>query len=122
MSLSASRSSQRPAVIAHALPDLLEARRRRGEPYFEFLRTPSLSAGLYELPRGGVDRQSPHMEDEVYHVVKGRGRVRVGQDDIEVRPGSLIFVPAGLEHRFHDILESLAVVVFFAPAEGSSKR
>ena len=31
--------------------------------------------------------------------------------------GSVIFVQAGVEHRFHDITEELLVLVFFAPAE-----
>jgi quercetin dioxygenase-like cupin family protein len=35
----------------------------------------------------------------------------------EVRPGSVIFVEAELEHRFYDIKEELEVLVFFAPAE-----
>jgi quercetin dioxygenase-like cupin family protein len=35
----------------------------------------------------------------------------------EVRPGSVIFVEAELEHRFYDIEEELEVLVYFAPAE-----
>jgi mannose-6-phosphate isomerase-like protein (cupin superfamily) len=105
---------------AHEVTDLLEARRRRGEPYLEFLRLASMSCGLYELPRGGVDSQSAHTEDEIYYVVRGRARIRVGSEDREVRQGSVVFVPARSEHRFHDILEALAVLVFFAPAEGTN--
>ena len=33
--------------------------------------------------------------------------------------GSVIFVAAGVEHRFYDIAEELVVLVFFAPAESS---
>ena len=104
---------------AHELTDLLEARRRRGESYLEFLRAASMSCGLYELSRGATDPQSLHTEDEVYYVVRGRARIRVGSEDREVRPGSLVFVPAHVDHRFHDILETLAVLVFFAPPEGT---
>src|SRR5213593_942175 len=78
---------------AHEVTDLLEARRRRGEAYLEFLRVASMSCGLYELPRGGEDKQSPHAEDEVYYVVRGRARIRVRGEDREVRPGSFVFVP-----------------------------
>ncbi len=107
---------------AHEVTDLLEARRRRGEAYLEFLRVASMSCGLYELPRGGEDKQSVHAEDEVYYVVRGRARIRVRGEDREVRPGSVVFVPARAEHRFHDILENLAVLVFFAPPEGTNPR
>jgi mannose-6-phosphate isomerase-like protein (cupin superfamily) len=34
---------------------------------------------------------------------------------VEVTPGTALYVPAGEEHRFHDITEDLTVVVFFAP-------
>src|SRR3989449_8254507 len=107
---------------AHEVTDLLEARRRRGEAYLEFLRVASMSCGLYELPRGGEDKQSVHSEDEVYYVVRGRARIRVRGEDREVRPGSVVFVPARAEHRFHDILENLAGLVFFAPPGGTNPR
>ncbi len=107
---------------AHEVTDLLEARRRRGESYLEFLRAASMSCGLYELARGAEDKQIPHAEDEVYYVVRGRARIRVRSEDREVRPGSVVFVPAHAEHRFHDILETLAVLVFFAPPEGTNPR
>ena len=81
---------------------------------------PSLSAGLYTLPAGGVDPQRPHGEDEVYYVASGRGRILVGTDDRAVGPGTVVYVPAGVEHRFHTIAEDLSILVFFAPAEYSS--
>lgn len=99
---------------------LLTDRGRSEEPYSEFLRVPSISMGLYVLPAGGTDRQSPHTEDEVYYVLWGKATLRLGPDEHAVGPGSVFFVPAKMEHRFHDIVENLAVLVFFSPAEGSS--
>ena len=107
-------------MLAHEVADLLDARRRGGERYWEFLRVPSMSCGVYELHRGSADPQSPHTEDEVYYVLRGRARIRVGSEDRNVRAGSVVFVPARADHRFHDIVEDLAVLVFFAPAEGTS--
>jgi hypothetical protein len=40
--------------------------------YLEFLRVPAMSAGVYVLPAGGTDLQSPHQEDEMYYVVRER--------------------------------------------------
>ena len=88
-----------------------------GKLYLEFLRAPSLSMGLYELEAGQEDPQQPHNEDEVYYVVAGRGRLRVGENDQSVAPGSIVFVPAKVPHRFHSTAEDLSVLVFFAPAE-----
>src|SRR3712207_6542771 len=83
------------------------------EQYLEFLRVPSLSVGLYLLPAGAADPQEPHTEDEVYHVVGGRARIRVG---------AVVFVEAGVEHHFYAIEEDLKVLVFFAPAEGTGRE
>ncbi len=92
-------------------------RARAGKSYREFLRVPTMSAGLYVLPAGADDTQRPHHEDEMYYVVRGRARFRAGEEDHEVSAGSVLFVAAEVEHHFHSIQEELAVLVFFAPAE-----
>ena len=99
------------------IDDLTGQRAEKSKLYLEFLRVPALSAGVYVLPKGGIDSQTPHREDEMYYVVRGRARMQIGSDHAEVRPGSIIFVEADLEHRFYDIEEELEVLVFFAPAE-----
>ena len=103
---------------AFELVDLATAQRAGGKPYHEFLRKDSLSAGLYVLPAGATDGQQPHAEDEVYYVIGGRARFRAGEEERDVGPGAVLFVAAGIEHRFHDIVEDLSLLVFFAPAEG----
>jgi quercetin dioxygenase-like cupin family protein len=99
------------------LADADEQRKRAGKRYSEFLRVSAMSAGIYVLPAGGVDPQSPHNEDEVYYVVRGRARMQAGADDQAVSEGSIIFVAAGVGHRFYEIAEDLTLLVFFAPAE-----
>jgi mannose-6-phosphate isomerase-like protein (cupin superfamily) len=99
------------------IADTEKRREQSGKRYLEFLRVPSMSAGVYVLPAGGADPQSPHQEDEMYYVIRGRGRMRTGSEDQAVSEGSVIFVAAGVEHRFYDITEELVVLVFFAPAE-----
>ena len=104
---------------AFELSQLIAQRQQSGKFYLEFLRAPSMSLGLYVLPAGGVDPQKPHAEDEVYYVASGRASIRVGAEDRKVEAGSLVFVKAGVEHRFHSIAEDLTILVFFAPAEYS---
>ena len=107
---------------AFELADLLAQRAATGRPYLEFQRAPDLSVGLYVLPAGGVDRQGPHAEDEVYWVVSGRALIRVADEDRTVGPGSLVFVGAGVAHQFHAIEEELVILVAFGPAEGSREH
>lgn len=104
---------------AYSLADVNAARERSGQLYHEFLRVPALSAGVYQLAAGADDPQQPHTEDELYYIVAGRARIRVADDDAPVEAGSLVFVAANVEHRFHTIVEDLTVLVFFAPAEYS---
>ena len=52
-------------------------------------------------------------------MIPGRGRIAVGDEDREVRPGSIVFVGTAVAHRFHDITEDLTLLVAFGPAEGS---
>ena len=54
----------------------------------------------------------------MYAVTAGRGQFTGGGRTVEVAAGSVLFVPAGEAHRFHDITEDLAVLVFFGPAFG----
>jgi quercetin dioxygenase-like cupin family protein len=100
-----------------SLAEIDRQRAESGKLYREFLRVPAMSAGLYVLAAGATDLQRPHHEDEMYYVVRGRARFRAGDEDQEVSAGSVLFVAADVEHRFYDIAEELAVLVFFAPAE-----
>lgn len=96
----------------------LGERAASGRAYHEFLRVPAMSLGVYHLPKGGVDGQRPHGEDEAYLVVKGRARFTCEGRTVEAREGDLLYVPARAEHRFHDIEEDIDLLVLFAPAEG----
>jgi mannose-6-phosphate isomerase-like protein (cupin superfamily) len=100
-----------------SLAEIDQLRAQSGKLYREFLRVPAMSAGLYVLSAGAADPQRPHHEDEMYYIVRGRGRFRAGDEDYEVSAGNILFVAAEVEHRFHDITEELAILVFFAPAE-----
>jgi mannose-6-phosphate isomerase-like protein (cupin superfamily) len=106
-------------MIALTLEEALRRQEDAGGPWAELLRVPDLSVGLYVLGVGAVDGQQPHTEDEVYVVLAGRSRFTAGTQTREVRPGDVIFVPAEVAHRFHDIDEELRIVVVFGPAEGS---
>jgi mannose-6-phosphate isomerase-like protein (cupin superfamily) len=69
------------------------------------------------LQPGATDQQKPHREDEIYYVIRGRARMLLGDQERAVREGDVIFVEKELKHRFFDIDEELALLVFFAPAE-----
>ena len=104
---------------AFELAQLVTECSQSGSQYLEFIRKPSLSVGLYMLSAGAVDQQEPHTEDEVYYIVSGRASIQVDKESSPVEAGSVVFVQANIEHRFHTITEDLTILVFFAPAEYS---
>ena len=102
---------------AFELNEILTQAADSKKAYLEFLRVPDLSVGLYRLAAGAQDPQSPHREDEVYYVLRGRAEIEVEGSVRAVRQGSLVYVPAGAAHKFVTIAEDLEILVFFAPAE-----
>jgi mannose-6-phosphate isomerase-like protein (cupin superfamily) len=88
----------------------------QGERFVELFRHGTLSVELY-APRQ-KDPQSPHTRDEVYAVVQGTGWFRNGPERHAFAPGDVLFVPAGVEHRFEEFTDDLIVWVFFYGPEG----
>jgi mannose-6-phosphate isomerase-like protein (cupin superfamily) len=108
---------------AAELDDMLARARQAAGGYAPtVLRSDLLSVGLYTLAAGAIDDQSPHLEDEVYYTVRGRATLFAGGVEHPVREGTVLFVPARMEHRFHHIVEELVLVVFWAPPEGTVAR
>ena len=115
---------------AFELLDIVKQQSRSGKPYVELLRVHDLSMGVTQLLVGDSDIQSPHTEDEVYYVVEGKAKIKVADEDRNVRAGSMIYAAKNVSHRFHSIEEDLIVLVFtstgsvqaFAPAEYSNPQ
>jgi mannose-6-phosphate isomerase-like protein (cupin superfamily) len=99
------------------LSEIRNRHRTSGDLYVEFLRIPAMSVGFYALPAGEVDPQTPHREDEIYYVIRGRATISIAGRDRPVEPGLTIFVAKGVEHRFHSVKEPLELLVVFAPEE-----
>ncbi|KOV91840.1 MULTISPECIES: cupin domain-containing protein [unclassified Streptomyces] len=102
---------------AFRLDDLEAERAANDGAYLQFLRERNMSVGLYGLDAGAHDPQQPHGQDEVYLVVSGRASITVGLETTEVARGSVVYVPAGVAHKFHHISEDLRVLVVFSPPE-----
>ena len=106
-----------PHHVVLELDQIVEAARAAGDQWREFLRAGMFSAGIYHLPAGELDRQTPHAEDEIYYVLAGRAELEVEGKREPVEPGSIAFVTKLAEHRFVDIVEDLELLVIFAPPE-----
>ena len=87
-----------------------------GERFVALYQHGSLVVELY-APRGH-DPQTPHTRDEVYIVASGTGTFYNGSTRVPFSPGDLLFVAAGIPHRFEDFTDDFTVWVMFYGPEG----
>ena len=91
----------------------------KGERFAAVLEHGSLVVEIY-APRGH-DPQTPHTRDEVYIVISGSGYFVNGETREPFIAGDLLFVPAGITHRFEDFADDLTVwVIFYGPEGGEA--
>jgi hypothetical protein len=89
------------------------------EPYWAAFRHGSMRLGFY-APRG-KDLQEPHLQDELYLVVSGSATFTKGERGTPCTAGDVLFVEAGVDHRFSEMSADFATwVVFWGPAGGEA--
>ncbi len=93
----------------------LESDREKSKrAYISFFDVDSMHCGIYSLAAGAKDGQNPHTQDEVYFVEEGIAKINIQGTDHDLKPGSIVFVPAYAQHHFHSIKEDLKTLVFFS--------
>lgn len=91
--------------------------REHAAPFLELFNAHGVTIELY-APRGR-DLQQPHDRDEIYVVAAGSGTFRNGHEVVEFRTGDVLFVRAGVEHRFETFTDDFRTwVIFTGPVGG----
>ncbi len=69
-----------------------------------------------------IDLQKPHDKDEIYFIASGTGFFQQESECEPVKPGDVLFVPAGVEHKFVNFSSDFSTwVVFYGPNGGECK-
>lgn len=68
-----------------------------------------------------IDHQEPHTRDEIYVVAKGSGYFINGDHREPFEAGEVLFVPAGVVHRFENFTDDFCAWVLFYGPEGGEK-
>lgn len=90
-----------------------------GRPFARLFAHGSLEIEVYKPV--GRDLQTPHERDEVYVVIAGHGEFVCADTREAFAPGDLLFVPAGVEHRFEHFSEDFSTwVAFYGPRGGET--
>jgi mannose-6-phosphate isomerase-like protein (cupin superfamily) len=95
-----------------SVADAIAQLRREKEKRFVQLMAHGRMSVEYYAPRTS-DPQQPHAQDEVYVVVSGTGKFYCDGQTIGFSTGDVLFVPAGVEHRFKDFSNDFATWVIF---------
>ena len=106
-------SPSRSIAAQEAQARLPESHRKRSIALFNH---GTLTVKLY-APRGS-DPQTPHPRDEIYVVIRGTGDFICASERRKFGPHDFLFVPAGMEHRFENFSDDLALWVFLYGPEG----
>jgi quercetin dioxygenase-like cupin family protein len=70
-------------------------------------------------PHGGPPLHVHHHQDETLHVLKGRFKVRIGDQQHTLETGGFAYLPAGLPHAFLNLTDQPAeLIIIFAPGGG----
>ena len=96
------------------LQDLVGQLEKAGNYFIDFLKAGNLEAGIIVLHAGEKDTQKPHAADELYYIIEGSGFMELGKCKQPVKKGSIIFVPAKMNHRFYCNREDLVILYLFA--------
>ncbi len=89
------------------------------KPFLSLFEHGSLVVEIYKPDK--IDHQTPHTRDEVYVIVSGTGWFVNGETRHPFEPGQLLFVPAGVVHRFEDFTDDFSTWVLFYGPEGGEK-
>jgi mannose-6-phosphate isomerase-like protein (cupin superfamily) len=90
-----------------------------GNPFFTGMKHGSMVVELF-APKG-KDTQQPHAQDELYIVLQGTGIFSRAGEEKPVKAGDIIFVEAGVEHRFEQFSGDFQTwVIFWGPKGGES--
>jgi mannose-6-phosphate isomerase-like protein (cupin superfamily) len=57
-----------------------------------------LSITWVDVEPGAEQKPLSHGPQQVYVITRGEGRMRVGEDEREVREGQMVFIPPEVEH------------------------
>jgi len=88
-------------------------------PFVSLLRHGSMAVEYYAPV--DVDEQTPHRQDELYFIASGSGIFYRDGERTDCRKGDVLFVPAGMDHRFENFSTDFATwVVFYGPDGGEA--
>lgn len=96
--------------------EALRKLKQNKEKFLTLFEHGTMSIEIYQPEK--VDLQTPHQQDEIYVVVAGSGIFLNDGIRSSFSAGDLLFVKAGVEHRFENFTEDFSTWVIFYGKKG----
>jgi len=101
------------------ISNAVKALQSSDKPFIELFNHGSMVVEYYKPSE--VDLQEPHTRDELYFIASGSGYFVNGDTREKFEPGEVLFVPAGVVHRFEEFTPDFATwVIFYGPEGGEN--
>lgn len=102
--------------IAEAI-EKLEA--GHGQLFAKVMEHGTMSVEIYRPIKN--DPQTPHKQDEIYVIISGYGVFLNGEERTTFKQGDVLFVKAGVKHRFENFTDDFMTWVIFYGKEGGER-
>lgn len=86
----------------------------KSQYFIDVMNTSTMDVGIINLKKDQEDTQQPHVSDEIYYVISGRGTIEIDGIKNEVNQGKIIYIPKRVCHSFHAISDELVVLYILA--------
>ena len=93
--------------------------KENNQPFTLMMQHGSMSVEYYAPAK--IDTQTPHLQDEIYVIASGHSTFFRDGETVECQAGDVLFVPAGMEHRFINFTNDFATWVIFYGPQGGEK-
>jgi mannose-6-phosphate isomerase-like protein (cupin superfamily) len=103
-----------------SLVEAKEKLKMEAELPFTILMNHGTMSVEYFAPKG-EDTQQPHLQDEIYIIASGKSKFLCDKEYFDCEKGDVLFVPAGMEHRFINFSNEFATWVIFYGVNGGEK-
>lgn len=104
-SLTQATTREREGLVSHVLL-------QKGD-----LPDSNLAITWVEVAPGSRQKQHHHEPEQVYVIVKGKGQMKVGEEEAEVVPGDLVYIPPDVPHCIvNTSTEALAYISASTPS------
>lgn len=105
-------SATDPDLIGFTRDQMIEGISEEESVFNLLLSTSTIGLGMYMVPKGiDADQLMIHQAAEIKMVAEGTSRFDVGDGGIRVDPGSIAYIPSGVQHQFRRVADALEVLV-----------